>query len=175
MSCPDTTQWEMACANEMHAFKHMGMYEVIPHPAGQKIIRSKWVFCIKHGPTGEIQKYKARIVAQGFTQIEGIDYDETFTPVAKLTSIHTILAITAKLNLEVQQMDVKSAYLNMKLEEEIYMAPPPGLNTPNGMVLRLVKAVYGTKQGGHMWYQDICAMLKEMGYAHLESDNAVFI
>jgi hypothetical protein len=82
--------------------------------------------------------------------------------------------IATKLNLEVQQMDVKSAYLNVKLKEEIYMAPPPGLDTPDGTVLQLVKAVYGTKQGGRMWYQDICAMLEEMGYTHLESDNTVF-
>jgi Reverse transcriptase (RNA-dependent DNA polymerase) len=135
MSHPDATQWEMVCADEMCAFEHMGMYEVIPHPTGRKIVGSKWVFCIKRGPTGEIQKYKARIVAQGFTQIEGIDYNETFAPVAKLTSICTILAIAAELNLEVQQMDVKSAYLNAKLEEEIYMVPPPSLNTPNRMVL----------------------------------------
>jgi Reverse transcriptase (RNA-dependent DNA polymerase) len=135
MSRPDAAQWEMACTDEMCAFKHMGMYEVIPRPASRKIVGSKWVFRIKHRPTGEIQKYKARIMAQGFTQIEGIDYDKTFTPVAKLTSIHTILAIAAKLNLEVQQMDVKSAYLNARLEEEIYMAPPPGLDMPDGMVL----------------------------------------
>jgi Reverse transcriptase (RNA-dependent DNA polymerase)/GAG-pre-integrase domain/Integrase core domain len=142
MSWPDAAQWEMACTDEMRAFEHMGVYEVVPRPAGRKIVGSKWVFHIKRGPTGEIQKYKARIVAQGFTQIEGIDYNETFTPVTKLTSIRTILTIAAKLNLEVQQMDVKSAYLNAKLEEEIYMAPPPGLDMPDGMVLRLVKAVY---------------------------------
>jgi Reverse transcriptase (RNA-dependent DNA polymerase) len=175
MSRPDAAQWEMACADEMRAFEHMGVYEVVLHPAGQKTVGSKWVFCIKRRPTGEIQKYKARIMAQGFTQIEGIDYDKTFAPVAKLTSIRTILAIAAKLNLEVQQMDIKSAYLNAKLEEEIYMAPPPGLDMPDRMVLRLVKAVYGMKQGGQMWYQDICATLEEMGYTHLESDHAVFI
>jgi Reverse transcriptase (RNA-dependent DNA polymerase) len=137
MSRPNAAQWEMACADEMRAFEHMGVYEVVLHHTGQKIVRSKWVFCIKRRPTGEIQKYKVRIMAQGFTQVEGIDYNETFAPVAKLTSIHTILVIAAELNLEVYQMDSNqlSAYLNMKLEEEIYMAPPPGLDTPDGMVL----------------------------------------
>jgi Reverse transcriptase (RNA-dependent DNA polymerase) len=72
-------------------------------------------------------------------------------------------------------MDIKSAYLNAKLKEEIYMVPPPGLNTPDRMVLRLVKAVYRMKQGRQMWYQDICAMLEEMGYTHLESNHTVFI
>ena len=164
MSHPDAVQWEMACADEMHAFEHMGVYEVVPRPEGRKVVGSKWVFRIKRGPTGEIQKYKARIVAQGFTQVKGIDYDETFAPVAKLSSICAILAIAAELNLEVHQMDVKSAYLNAKLEEEIYMAPPPGFDIPDSMVLKLVKAVYGTKQGGRMWYQDIRATLENMGY-----------
>ena len=83
--------------------------------------------------------------------------------------------IAAKLNLEVHQIDVKSAYLNAKLEKEIYMAPPHGFDIPDGMVLKLVKAVYGTKQGGWMWYQDIRATLENMGYERLESDHTVFI
>ncbi len=132
------------------------------------------MFRIKRGPDGTIQKYKARVVAQGFTQIEGVDYDETFAPVAKLASLHAILAITAKLDLEVHQMDVKSAYLNGELKEDIYMKPPPGLDVPEGMVLRLVKAVYGTMQGGHVWYENIRNTLKTMGYVCTEADHAVF-
>jgi hypothetical protein len=137
----------MACMDEMHTFENMSIYKIIPCPEGRKIIGSKWVFCIKHRPKGEIQKYKAMIMAQGFTQIKGIDYDETFAPVAKLSSIRAILAIAAKLNLEFHQMDVKSAYLNADLDKEIYMAPPPRFDILEGMVLRLNKVVYGTKQG----------------------------
>lgn len=149
MSLPDTAQWEMVCTDKMRTFEHTGMYEIVPCPEGWKIIGSKQVFHIKHRPMGEIQKYKARIVAQGCTQVEGVDYNETFTPVAKLSSIHAIFAIATKLNLKVHQMDVKSAYLNVKLEE-IYIAPPDV-------------------------YQDIHATLKEMRYMHLESGHAVFI
>jgi hypothetical protein len=148
MARPDAAEWEVVCEAERHAFEHMGMYEVVPHPKGRKVVGSKWVFCIKRGPDGEIQKYKARVVAQGFTQIEGIDYDEMFVPVAKFASLRAILAIAAECDLEVQQMDVKSAYLNGELKEEIFMEPPPGFDVPDSMVLRLVKAVYSTKQGG---------------------------
>ena len=134
MAHPDAAEWEMACEAEKRAFEHMGVYEVVPCPKGRKVVGSRWVFRIKQGPDGTVLKYKARIVAQGFTQIEGVDYDETFTPVAKHTSLCVILALTAEHNLEVHQMDVKSAYLNGKLKEEIYMEPPSGFDTPEGMV-----------------------------------------
>src|SRR5712671_7923560 len=148
MSHPDTAEWEAACEDEHCTFEHMGVYEVIPCPKDRKVMGSKWVFHIKQGPDNSIQKYKARIVAQGFTQIEGIDYDKTFMPVAKLASLRVILALAAEQDLEIHQMDVKSAYLNGTLEEEIFMEPPPGLEVPNNMVLCLKKAVYRTKQGG---------------------------
>jgi hypothetical protein len=106
------------------------------------------VFRIKRRHDGAIQKYKARVVAQGYTQIEGVDYDETFAPVAKLASLRMILALAAEHDLELQQMDVKSKYLNGELREEIFIEAPPGFDVPDGMVLRLIKVVYGTKQGG---------------------------
>ena len=87
MARPDAAEWEVACKDEKRSFELMGVYEVVPRPKGRKVVGSKWVFWIKRGPDGAIQKYKARVVAQGFTQIEGIDYDETFTPVAKLSSL----------------------------------------------------------------------------------------
>ena len=153
----------------------MGVYKVVPCPKGCKVVGSKWVFWIKRGPDGKIQRYKARIVAQGFMQIEGINYDETFALVAKLASLHAILALAAEQDLEIHQMDVKSAYLNGTLEEEIFMEPPPGLEVPNNMVLHLKKAVYGMKQGGRVWYDNISNTLKLMGYQCNDADHAVFI
>jgi reverse transcriptase-like protein len=174
MARSDAAEWELAWNDKCHAFEHMGIYEVVPCPKGRKVVGSKWVFRIKHGPDGTIQKYKARVIAQGFTQIENIDYDETFAPVAKFTSLCTILAIAAEEDLEVHQMDVKSAYLNGVLKEEIFMEPPPGFDVPEGMVLCLVKAVYGTKQGGRIWYENIRSKLEAMGYKRTEADHAVF-
>ena len=155
MACPDAAEWEVACQDEMCSFENMEVYRILPWQCGKNIVGSKWVFCIKWGPDGTIQKYKVHIIAQGFTQIEGIDYDETFAPITKFASLCTILTIAAELDLEVHQMDVKSAYLNGELKEEIYMKPPPGLHVLEGMVLKLMKAVYGTKQGGHIWYENI--------------------
>jgi hypothetical protein len=175
MARPDATEWELACDDEKRTFEAMDVFEVVPRPKGRKVVGSKWVFHIKRGPDGTIQKYKARVVAQGYTQVEGIDYDETFAPVAKLSSLRAILALAAELNLEVHQMDVKSAYLNGELEEEIYMEPPPGFDVPEGMVLKLNKAVYGTRQGGRVWYDNVRATLEEMGYVRTECDHAVFI
>jgi reverse transcriptase-like protein len=152
----------------------MGIYEVVPHPKGRKVVGSKWVFHIKCGPDGTIQKYKACVIAQGFTQIKNIDYDETFAPVAKFTLLCTILAIAAEEDLEVHQIDVKSAYLNGILKEEIFMELPPGFDIPEGMVLHLVKAVYGMKQEGHVWYENIRLKLEAMDYKHTEADHAVF-
>ncbi|HEX4706357.1 MAG TPA: reverse transcriptase domain-containing protein, partial [Candidatus Udaeobacter sp.] len=174
MSRPDASQWELACDDEKRAFERLGVYEVVPRPKDRKIVGSRWVFRIKRGPDGTVQKYKARVVAQGFTQIEGIDYDETFAPVAKLASLRTILALSAELDLELHQMDVKSAYLNGALSNEIFMEPPPGFDIPSGMVLRLIKAVYGTKQGGRVWYDEIKSTLNSMGYSRTNADHAVF-
>ena len=175
MACPDANKWEAACTDEIGVFDHMEVYKVVPHPKGRKVVGSKWVFRIKRGPDGNIQKYKARIIAQGFMQIEGIDYNETFAPVAKLASLRIILALATEQDLEIHQMDVKSAYLNGTLEEEIFMEPPPGLEVPDGMVLHLKKAIYGTKQGGRVWYEDISSTLKTMGYQCTDADHAVFV
>ena len=114
-------------------------------------------------------------VAQGFTQVEGLDYDQTFAPVIKLSTFRAILAIAVQQNLAIHQMDVKAAYLNGKLKEEIYMEAPTGLEIPEGMVLWLNRAVYGTKQGGRVWYKDVCSTMVEMGYTRIEADHAVFI
>jgi hypothetical protein len=81
MSRPDAVQWQIACAKELDLFKHIKLYEVVDHPTNHKVIDSKWVFILKRGPDGEIAKHKARIVAKGYTQIEGLDYDEMFAPV----------------------------------------------------------------------------------------------
>ena len=130
----DTTEWELACKDKYHTFDHMGIYEIVPYPHNHKIVGSRWVFHVKRGPDGSIQKYKAHIVAQGFMQVEGIDFNETFALVAKLISLCIILVITAEKDLVLHQMDVKSVYLNGTLREEIFMSPPLGFDVPDSMV-----------------------------------------
>ena len=162
MASLDATEWLATCKEEMHTWKNLDVYNIVSRLKGHKIVGSKWVFRVKHGADGSIQKHKACIVTQGFTQVKGINLDQTFAPVAKFSSLCTIFALAAKCNLEVHQMDVKATYLNANLKEEIYMEAPPGFDIPEGHVLRLKKGVYSTKQGGHVWYIEISDTLTEM-------------
>src|SRR5712672_1055925 len=142
----------------------------------RKAVGSKWVFHIKRGPDGSIEKYNTRIVAhpQGFTQIEGSNYNETFAPVTKPASLRAILALAAERDLEVHKIDVKLADLTGALHlNEIFMEPRiPGTA---GHDPPTEKAVYGTKQGAHVWYEDISNTLKTMGYQPTEAGHAVFV
>jgi len=113
------------------------VWELVDHPPGHKPIRNKWVFKIKHRGDGSINKFNARLVAKGFTQIEGIDYEETFSPMVRIASIHLLLALVAHLDLELFQVDVKTAFLIGNLEEEIYMDQPIGF-IPEGQRTKFV-------------------------------------
>lgn len=116
MAGPDTMHWKGACAKELGVFVKMHLYELIDQPSGCKVINCQWVFKTKCGPNSKILHYKARLIAKGFTQVEGVDYNETFTPIVKFTSIQMLLALAAQLNLEIHQLDIKTAFLNGKLE-----------------------------------------------------------
>jgi hypothetical protein len=175
MASLDAVKWLVACEDKMQTWKNLDVYEIVPQPKGQKVIRSKWVFHVKRGPNRSIQKYKAWIIAQGFTQVQGIDFDQTFAPITKFSSLHTVFALAAEQNLKVHQMDVKAAYLNAHLKEEIYMKAPPGSDIPDGHVLKLKKGIYGTKQGGCIWFIDFSSTLSDLGYMRIEADHAVFV
>ncbi|SRR6266851_3642416 len=155
MASPDASKWLTTCEEEMWTWKDLDVYDIVPQLKGHKVIGSKWVFRIKQGPDGSIQKHKARIVTQGFTQVEGINFDQTFAPVAKFSSLQTVFTLTTKHDLKLHQMDVKATYLNANLKEDLYMEAPPGFEIPEGHVLKLKKGVYSTKQGGHIWYEDM--------------------
>ena len=143
------------------------------------MIDSKWVLRIKKNSAGEIDKYKARLVARGFTQIYGIDYYETYAPVARLASFRIILAIAARNGWPVHSFDFDSAYLNSKFEEDeaIYIEQPPGYETKDckEWVWRLWKALYGLKQGARNWYKALCEVLNKLGFIRIEADHAVFL
>jgi hypothetical protein len=121
-------------------------WSLVALPKGRKPISCKWVFKIKHGVDGEMERYKARLVVRGFTQTFGVDYNETFAPVAKLVSIHCIFALTTIEDMEIHQMDVKIAILNGDLGEEIYMEQPEGFTQGEHLVCKLHKSLYGLKQ-----------------------------
>lgn len=132
---------------ELNSLIENETWTLVPRAIGRKPIPGKWVYKLKRGPKGEILRYKARWVIKGFRQKEGIDYNETFASVVKPMSYKALFPISAALDLEVHQMDVKTAFLYGKVEEEIYMEQPPGLGfTDSNLVCKLNKALYGLKQ-----------------------------
>ncbi|THG98301.1 hypothetical protein EW026_g3860 [Hermanssonia centrifuga] len=174
MARPDASQWKLAEIAEIEAFVKAKLFVEVKKPDSRRLVDCKWVYTIKRGPNGEILKYKARLVARRFTQIEGIDYNETFAPVSKFTSIRSLLALTAHHDLEIHQMDVKSAFLNGDLNEEIYMQCPPGFEAKDGKVWKLNKSLYGLRQTSRKWYKRVCAEFKAMGFTRSDYDHAIF-
>ena len=140
--------------------------ELVNCPQGKDIIGVKWVYKTKLNPDGTIQKHKARLVAKGYSQQPGIDYNETFAPVARLDTIRALIALAAQKGWNIYQLDVKSAFLNGVLEEEIYVEQPQGfINKGNeGKVLRLKKALYGLKQAPQAWYGKIDQYFIDQGF-----------
>ncbi|RVW79242.1 Retrovirus-related Pol polyprotein from transposon TNT 1-94 [Vitis vinifera] len=133
MSCKESELWYNAMKDEMSSMKCNDVWDLVKLPNGAKTIGCKWVFKTKKDSLGNIERYKARLVAKGFTQNEGIDYTETFSPVSKKDSLRIILALVAHFDLELQQMDVKTAFLNGELEEEVYMKQPEGFLSSDGL------------------------------------------
>jgi hypothetical protein len=119
-------------------------WDIVPLPKGRKLVRCKWVYRSKYASNGSVERHKARLVAKGFSQVEGIDYNETFSPVAKMNSIRLALSLAASHKWEVHQMDVKSAFLHGDLQEEFYMEQPPSyVHNDSSLVCRLKKSLYG--------------------------------
>ena len=130
---------------------------------------------VKLNSQGGIERYKARLVAKGFTQKEGIDYNETYAPVVRYKSLRIILALANIFNYELKQMDVITAFLNAKVDEDVYMRVPEGFDGSDGHVLKLNKSLYGTKQAPHMWNNDLNAFIVSIGFVRLVSDSCVYV
>lgn len=175
----DWVRWKEAMDDEMKNLKDAGTWELKEPKQGANVVGCKWVFKTKRDADGNVTKHKARLVAQGFSQIPGVDYFDTFAPVARLSSIRTVLAIAAARDMEIHQIDVKAAYLNGKLndDEEIYMRQPPGHIDPYHPhhVCHLRKTLYGLKQSGRRWYQRLCEILVDhLGFTRCEVDHSTF-
>ncbi|CAL9017404.1 unnamed protein product [Prunus brigantina] len=139
--------------------------------------KSKWVFTLKHKADGSIDRYKARLVAKGFTQTYGVDYLETFAPVAKLNTVRVLLSLAANRDRPLLQFDVKNAFLHGDLKEEIYMDLPPGIpvTSKEGVVCKLRKSLYGLKQSPRAWFGRFAASMKKFGYVQSNSDHTLFL
>ncbi|KAG7547513.1 Retrotransposon gag domain [Arabidopsis suecica] len=172
-------KWTKAMDVELGAMELNKTWSVVSLPPGKNVVGCKWVYTIKYNADGSIERYKARLVAKGYTQQEGVDYIDTFSPVAKLASVKLILGLAAKQGWSLTQMDVTNAFLHSELEEEIYMSLPQGYTTsaelPPNPVCRLHKSIYGLKQASRQWYKCLSKALLDNGFTQSYADETMFV
>lgn len=166
--------WKLAMEEEMMSLLKNQTWELVSLPTGKNIIDNKWIFTEKRKSNGEIERYKARLVVRGFTQRYGIDYEETFSPVARMESIRILLALAAARGMKLSQFDVKTAFLNGDLEEEIYMKQPEGFEDGSNRVCKLKRSLYGLKQSPRCWNQKFTQFLIEYGFKVSDADSCIF-
>ena len=181
ISGPDADKWIDATQAEMNAHETNGTWELAELPEGRKVIGSRWVFIIKRKADGTIDKYKARLVAQGFSQMPGVDYDQTFSPTVRLSALRVILAQICREGEFLESIDISNAYLNGKMEDkyQVFMRQAEGYEviSPQGkkMVCFLKKGIYGLKQGGRLWNQKLSGELEHLGFTQIKSDPSIYI
>ena len=169
--------WIMAMQEELNQFERSKVWTLVELPSNQSTIGTKWIFRNKLDEDGNIVRNKARLVAQGYTQEEGIDFDETYAPVARMEAIRMLLAFACYNNFKLFQMDVKSAFLNGFISEEVYVEQPPGFKDPKypNHVFKLSKALYGLKQAPRAWYERLSTFLIEKGFEKGKDDNDILV
>ncbi|KAE8258495.1 hypothetical protein A4X13_0g1659 [Tilletia indica] len=172
---PDRQLWLEAMQKELRSHGERGTWEVVTVPLGANLISAKWVFRVKRNGDASIQKYKARLVARGFTQVQGVDYDETFAPTSRLQILRLFCALVAVLDMDLHQIDFETAYLNANLTHDIYMLPPEGVELMPQQVLKLRRALYGLKQSAHDWYAVLRDSLKKIGFEQCALDPTIYV
>ncbi|GJU92725.1 retrovirus-related pol polyprotein from transposon TNT 1-94 [Tanacetum coccineum] len=169
---PDASFWKEAMQEEIEALHKNKTWELVPLPGGRKPIGNKWVYKIKRNGDDQVERYRARLVVKGYAQKEGIDFNEIFSPVVRMTTIRVVLAMCATYDLHLEQLDVKTAFLHGNLEEEIYMLQPEGFEQKGkeNLVCRLNKSLYGLKQAPRCWYKRFDSFIIGLGYNRLHAD-----
>ena len=170
-------EWKAAADSEYDSLMANETWELVELPEGHKAIGCKWVFKVKYGSHGKAERFKGRLVAKGYAQKYGIDYEETFSPVVRFTSIRSLLAFAVQNDMLIHQMDVVTAFLNGKLDEEIYMEQPEGyvIAGKENLVCKLKKSLYGLKQSPRCWYSALREYLESMEFKQSEADPCVYI
>ena len=168
--------WKDAAEYEYQSLLKNNTWELVERPKDKNFITCKWIFKVKRNADGTVNRYNARFVAQGYSQEEGMDYDDTFSPVARYSSIQSLLAIANQLNLEVHQIYVKTAYLNGDLEHEMYKEQPDGYvdKRQKDLICRLRKSLYGLKQSARCWNITMDNFLKASGYVQSNADLCIY-
>ncbi|CAL9015427.1 unnamed protein product [Prunus brigantina] len=177
ISSEKSENWWGAMKSELSSMEKNGVWKLVNQPQGCKPIGCKWVFKTKRNSKGQVDRYKARLVAKGYTQQEGIDYNETYSPVSTKDSFRVIMALVAHFDLHLHQMDVKTAFLNGNLEEDIYMKQPEGFIQEKGenLVCKLCKSIYGLKQASRQWYIKFDEVVKQYGFTENALDECIYM
>ena len=175
MESSEASLWKQATDEEINNMRRNKVFKLLKREKHMKVLDGRWVFARKLGPTGEVIRHKARWVVKGFRQVEGIDYDETYASVVASMVWKFLLALAAKHDLEVEQGDVVSAFLESKMgNEKVYVEQPHGYQEGKDLVCQLLQALYGLKQACNSWYQTLAATLAEAGFKVVEKDHSVF-
>ncbi|XP_074266995.1 uncharacterized protein LOC141590293 [Silene latifolia] len=169
------SKWREAMSKEIEALEKNGTWNIVLLPKGKKPIGCKWVYKIKYRADGTVERYKARLVAQGFTQVEGIDFHETYAPVVKMTSVRCLLAVAVIKGWFIEQLDVNNAFLYGDLEEEVYMRVPQGFERKGeNKVCKLMKSIYGLKQASRNWFAKLTVSMKKYGFVQSLANYSLF-
>jgi hypothetical protein len=171
------TNWKTAMKDEIDALHHNHTWSLVPRPPNANVVGSKWIFRTKFKEDGTIDRFKARLVAKGYTQIPGVDFGETFSPVVKAPTIRVILSLAVRFKWPLRQLDVKNAFLHDKLNERVYMEQPPGFvhtQCPDHVCL-LHKSIYGLKQAPRAWFAKLSTCLISIGFICSKADSSLFI
>ena len=160
---------------ELDALHKNHTWDMVDLSPGQSIVGCRWVYKIKTKTDGSVKRYKAHLVAKGFTQEYGIDYEETFAPVAYLTSVICLIAVAVGRRWPLYQMDVKNVFLNGDLQEEVYMQPPPGYTHSDHQVCRLRCTLYGLKQAPRAWFEKFSSVVAQQSFTSSPYDIALFV
>ena len=176
LNCPEHKHWKSAMEMEMNSIYSNDVWDLVKLPPDRKAIGSRWVFKKKTQDDGTVERYKARLVAQGYSQKPGLDYDETFCPVIRFESLRSLLAIAVQRDLQLHQLDITTAFLNGQLEEEIFMRQPEGyvIKGKEHLVCRLKQSLYGLKQSPRCWNSTLDTQLKSMGYTPSNHDPCIY-
>ena len=170
------TKWESAIKDELESLERNKTWTLVQKSNNMNVVDCKWVFTVKEDKNGNLVRYKARLVARGFSQRKTLDYDETFAPVARIGTFRCVLALANQFKLLIHQMDVKTAFLNGTLKENIYMRVPDGVAVKsNNMVCKLHKSLYGLKQSARCWYEHFNTILIERGFKNSSADNCLYL
>ncbi len=169
------SKWLEAIKNELNSLGMFKTWKLVKRPLDQSVVSCKWVFLVKYGTDGRPERFKARLVARGFTQQFGIDYEDTFAPVIRFESLRVLFALAAREKMLIHIMDAQNAYLNSDLDKEIYMEVPEGVEASSNEVCLLLKSIYGLKQSANLWNKKITSTLQSIGFEPTTAEPSIFI